>query len=121
MPKFTTTILIAFVLLLAAPVALAGNPIVGIADQKASTFNSSRFKALHVKRTRYVVPWNVAFVKSQRTKFDTWYKAARRAHIKEVLVAFNASAGSRCPARPCSLPSVRSYTRAFRAFHNRYK
>jgi hypothetical protein len=73
-----------------------------------------------VKRTRYVVPWNVALHKSERAKFDAWYAAARNAHIREVLVAFNASAGSRCPARPCSLPSVRSYTRAFRAFRRHY-
>jgi hypothetical protein len=121
MPRFTTTTLIAFVLLLAAPAAEAANPVLGIADQKAGTFTSSRFKALHVKRTRYVVPWNVALVKSQRAQFDAWYRAARKAGIREVLVAFNASAGSRCPARPCTLPSVRSYTRAFRAFHRRYK
>jgi hypothetical protein len=121
MPRHTTTILTAFVLLLAVPAADAANPVVGIADQKASTFTSSRFKSLHVKRTRYVVPWNVALVRSQRAKFDAWYKAARRAHVREILVAFNASAGSRCPARPCSLPSVRSYTRAVRAFHRRYK
>ena len=121
MPKFTKTILIALVLLLAAPVAEAANPVLGIADQKPSTFSSARFKALHVKRSRYVVPWNVALVKSERAKFDTWYNAARRAHVREVLVAFNASGGSRCPAKPCSRPSVRSYTRAFRAFHRRYK
>ncbi|HEX6714483.1 MAG TPA: hypothetical protein VF066_13910 [Thermoleophilaceae bacterium] len=121
MPRHTKTILIALVLLVAAPAAEAKNPVLGIADQKASTFTSSRFKSLHVKRTRYVVPWNVALVPSERAEFDAWYKAARRAGAREVLVAFNASAGSRCPARPCTLPSVRSYTRAFRAFHRRYK
>jgi hypothetical protein len=121
MPRFTTTTLIALVLLLAAPAAYAKNPVLGIADQKADTFTSARFKSLHVKRTRYVVPWNVALVKAERAKFESWYRAARRAHIREVLVAFNASAGSRCPAKPCTLPSVRSYTRAFRAFHRRYK
>jgi hypothetical protein len=121
MPRSTTTTLIAFVLLLTAPAAEAASPVLGIADQKPGTFTSSRFKALHVKRSRYVVPWNVALVKSQRAKFDAWLRAARKAHVREVLVAFNATAGSRCPARPCSLPSVRSYTRAFRAFHRRYE
>jgi hypothetical protein len=121
MPRFTTTTLIALALLLAAPAAYAKNPVLGIADQKADTFTSARFRSLHVKRTRYVVPWNVALVKAERAKFEAWYRAARKAHIREVLVAFSASAGSRCPARPCSLPSVRSYTRAFRAFHRRYR
>lgn len=122
MPRFTTTTLIALVLLIAAPAAgAARNPILGIADQKPSTFSSKRFAALHVKRSRYVVPWNVALNRAQRAKFDAWYGAARRAHVKEILVAFNASAGSKCPARPCALPSTRAYTRAFRAFHKRYK
>jgi hypothetical protein len=121
MPRFTTTILITLALLIVAPVAQAANPLVGIADQKASTFTSSRFKALHVKRTRYVVPWNVALVKSERARFDAWYKAARKAHVKQVMVAFSASRGSRCPARPCSRPSVRSYKRAFRAFRRHYR
>jgi hypothetical protein len=121
MPRHTTTILIAFALLIAAPAAEAANPIVGIADQKEGTFTSARFKALHVKRSRYVVPWNVALVKSERARFDSWYRAARKAGVKSVMVAFSASRGSRCPARPCSLPSTRSYTRAFRAFRRHYK
>jgi hypothetical protein len=121
MQRFTTTALIALAVAVAAPAAEAANPVVGVADQKASAFGSGDFRKLHVKRTRYVVPWNVALVRSQRNRFDTWLRAARAAHVREVLVAFNASAGSRCPARPCSLPSVRSYKRAFQAFHRRYK
>ena len=121
MQRFTTTALIAIAVALFAPVAQAANPVVGVADQKASAFGSPDFRALHVKRTRYVVPWNVALVRSQRSKFDAWLRAARAAHVREILVAFNASAGSRCPARPCSLPSVGRYKRAFRAFHRRYK
>jgi hypothetical protein len=121
MPRHATTILIAFALLLVAPAAEAANPVVGIADQKVSTFTSARFKSLHVKRSRYVVPWNVALVASERDRFNTWYRAARKAGVKSVMVAFSASRGSRCPARPCSLPSTRSYTRAFRAFRRHYK
>jgi hypothetical protein len=122
MPRLTTSALITLVLLIAAPaVAQAANPILGIADQKPGTFASKRFKSLHVKRSRYVTPWNVALVPAERAKFDAWYRAARKAGVRDILVAFNASAGSRCPAKPCSLPSVRSYAKAFRAFHRRYK
>src|SRR3954471_16519469 len=122
MRRFTTTTLIALVVLLSAPAAHAAhNPVLGVADQKASTFDSARFRALHVKRTRYVVPWNVALVRSERARFDAWYKAARKARVKQLMVAFSASSGSRCPAKPCSLPSVRSYTRAVRAFLRHYK
>jgi hypothetical protein len=121
MPRLTLTTLIAFALLLAAPAAQAANPILGIGDQKEGTFTSPRFKALHVKRSRYVVPWNVALVRSERARFDSWYRAARKAGVKQVMVAFSAARGSRCPVRPCSLPSTHSYARAFRAFRRHYK
>src|SRR3954452_24526182 len=103
-----TTVIAVLMLLLVPTAAAARNPVVGVADQKATTFRSAQFRALHVKRTRYEVPWNVALVKSQRARFDAWYSAARKARVKEILIAFNASSGSRCPAKPCSLPSVPS-------------
>jgi hypothetical protein len=107
--------------LFAAPADARRMPAVGIADQKAQTFTSARFWALHVRRSRVVVPWNVALVRSERRRFDTWLHAAHRARVHDVLVAFSASRGSRCPRRPCRLPSVRSYTRAFRAFRRHYR
>jgi hypothetical protein len=121
MRRLTTTTLAALALLVPAAAADARMPLVGIADQKASTFTSARFRALHVKRTRYVLPWNVALVRAERDRFDAWYRAARKAHVRSIMVAFSASRGSRCPARPCSLPSTRSYTRAVRAFLRRYR
>jgi hypothetical protein len=121
MPRFTTTILIALVMLLGASSAHAANPVLGIADQKPGTFSQKRFKSLHVKRTRYVVPWNVALIPAERARFDRWYRAARKARIKQVMVAFSAASGSRCPARPCTRPSARQYRRAVRAFLERYR
>jgi hypothetical protein len=41
--------------------------------------------------------------------------------VKDVMVAFSATAGSRCPARPCRLPSTSQYTKAFRSFLRHYK
>jgi hypothetical protein len=38
----------------------------------------------------------------------------------EPLVSFSAATGSRCPRRPCRLPSARAYRTAFRAFRHRY-
>jgi hypothetical protein len=121
MRKLTALTVLALVLT-AAPAAFAAhNPIVGIADQKASTFADHHFRALHVKRTRYVVPWNVMYDRGQRARFNTWYKAARRAHVRDFLIAFSATSGSQCPRKPCRLPSVRSYTKAFKSFHRHYK
>ena len=36
------------------------------------------------------------------------------------LISFSAAVGSRCPRRPCKLPTLREYTRAFRAFRKRW-
>src|SRR6476469_6071438 len=101
MSRFTTAALIGLALALVAPVAQAANPVVGVADQKASSFSSPLFRGLHVKRRRYVVPWNVALVRTQRTKFDAWLRSARAAHVRDVLIVFNARARRCCPARPC--------------------
>ena len=118
--RYFATTLIAMAIT-AAPAAAARPPSLGVADQKPAAFSDSHFRSLHVKRTRYVVPWNVALSRSERTRFEDWYRAARAAHVRDILIAFNHSSGDRCPAKPCRLPSVRSYTRAFRAFHKRYK
>lgn len=96
-------------------------PIASIADQKPGTFFDSRFKSLHVRRSRIVVPWNVALEPGQRAKLDGWLRAARAGGVREVMVAFNAASGSQCPARPCVRPSVRAYTRAFRSFRRRWR
>lgn len=104
-----------------APAGAASFPVVGVADQKPSTFSHPLFTAdLGVRRTRIVVPWNVALRASDRARFEEWLTAARRART-EPLVAFNHSTGSRCPRRPCNAPSARSYKRAFLAFYRRYR
>lgn len=89
----------------------------GIGDQNASTFSDSRFRALKVKRTRYIVPWDAIIKDAARV--DQWMQAVRAAKLKPV-IAFNPSAGSRCPAKPCSIPSKAAYTRAFKAFRKKY-
>lgn len=110
-------------LLAGAPTAAhaVSAPIASIADQKPGTFSDSRFRSLGVRRSRIVVPWNVALVAGQRSYLDNWLRAARAGGVREAMVAFSASSGSRCPARPCTRPSKRSFTRAFRAFHRRWR
>src|SRR3954467_2134892 len=43
----------------------------------------------------------------------------KKARLKP-LVALNPAGNSRCPAKPCSIPSVKSYTKAFKAFRKKY-
>jgi hypothetical protein len=91
----------------------------GLGDQNASTFSNPSFKKLGVKRTRLIVPWNAINSAAGRSQLDQWMNAARADHLS-VLVAFNPAQGSKCPKRPCSIPSAKSYTSAFKAFRKRY-
>jgi hypothetical protein len=93
--------------------------IAGIGDQNQTTFTDPNFKKLKVKRTRLIVPWNVASTASGRARINGWMAAAKQDKL-HVLVAFNPSAGSRCPAKPCSIPSAKAYTKAFKAFRKSY-
>src|SRR4051794_1213477 len=93
--------------------------IAGIGDQNETTFSDPNFKKLKVKRTRLIVPWNVASTAAGRARINGWMAAAKKNKL-HVLVAFNPTAGSRCPARPCSIPSARSYTKALKSFRKSY-
>jgi hypothetical protein len=93
--------------------------VAGIGDQNATTFSDPNFKKLKVKRTRLIVAWNAVNSAAGRARLDQWMNGAKKAHLK-VVVAFNPTSGSRCPARPCSIPSAKSYSKAFKAFRKRY-
>ena len=101
---------------LAAP-ASSGAAIVGIGDQKPEIFTAPLFRDLNVKRTRYFTPWNSIFTEPQR--LDAWITAARAART-EPLIAFEKARSMKCPSRSCKPPSVRSFTRAFKAFRKKY-
>ena len=112
--------------LVLAGCALAGSPershaavLVGVGDQSASTFTDPLFTKLNIKRARYFPPWNVARVKRQRDWLDAWLAAAGTAGV-EPLISFAPSEGSDCPRKPCKLPTVGEYTRAFKAFRKRW-
>jgi hypothetical protein len=105
--------------LTAGAVTTAHGAVVGIGDQNASTFSDPNFKKLKVKRTRLIVAWNAINSSSGRARLDQWMRAAKARKL-HVLVAFNPSANSKCPRRPCSIPSSKSYSKALKAFRKRY-
>jgi hypothetical protein len=105
-------------LALAAPSA-GGATIVGIGEQQPAALLDPLFLDLRLERARVVAPWNVAYVRYDRRILDAWLLAADEAGV-EPLVSFGAATGSRCPARPCTLPSVRRFARAFAAFQRRW-
>ena len=93
--------------------------IAGIGDQNSDTFKNPDFKKLKVKRTRLIVPWDAVLHEPGASRLKEWMDAVKAAKLKP-LVAFNPTGGSRCPAKPCSIPSKSAYTKAFKAFRKKY-
>ena len=124
MTRFMTCLVAAAVLagcgLAATPERSNAAVLVGVGDQDSSMFTDPLFTQLGMKRSRYFPSWNVAFKTSDEALWlDDWLAKAQAAGV-EPLISFHVSLGSRCPQRPCKLPTVREYTRAFRAFRARW-
>jgi hypothetical protein len=105
--------------LAAAPQKSDAAVLVGVGDQDASMFTDPLFTQLGVKRARYFPSWNVAQKPQEAIWLQQWLDQAQ-ATGTEPLISFNVALGSACPKRPCKLPSVSQYTRAFKAFHKRW-
>jgi hypothetical protein len=105
--------------LAAAPEKSDAAVLVGIGEQDASMFTDPLFTDLGVRRARYFPSWNVALKPQERVWMDQWITQARNTGT-EPLISFFASLGSACPRRPCKLPTVRQFTRAFKAFRKRW-
>ena len=101
--------------LAAAPEKSDAAVLVGIGEQDASMFSDPLFMQVGFKRARYFPSWDVAFKPTEARWLDEWLAQAQ-ATGTEPLISFFASLGSACPARPCRLPTVRQFTRAFKAF-----
>ena len=113
------TILLAFALTAFPSAAQAAKVTVGLGDQNSAVFSDARFQVLGIKRVRVITPWNVALSRGDRNWLDDWMAKAQAAGV-DPLVSFGAAHGSRCPARPCKLPTTATFDRAFRAFRARY-
>jgi hypothetical protein len=91
--------------------------LMGVGDESPAVFSNPYFKALGVKRTRLITPYDIAL--SNPSADTPWMTAAALAG-EEIVVAFNPASGSHCPGSPCKLPSSSQYTKAFKAFHKAY-
>ena len=103
----------------AAPERSQAAVLVGIGDQEVSMFGDPLFQDLNVKRARVFVPWNAALSRKQRRYLDNWLTTAETIGV-EPLVTFSTPDGTKCPRRPCKLPTVAGYTKAFKAFVKRW-
>jgi hypothetical protein len=116
--KLLPTLLALLAVAAGAYAAPAGAISVGVGEQGAHHLGEARYRALGLKRLRVVVPWNVA-QRSDRRVLDEWIAGAK-AHGVEPFVSLGAAGNSRCPKRPCVLPSPRRFDKAFRAFRKRW-
>jgi hypothetical protein len=117
--KLALLALLAALMAAALPPAASGAVTVGLGDQNWNTFNQARFRALGLKRARVVTPWNVALSRGDRLWLDAYLTGARAAGV-DPLVSFGAAHPSKCPRRPCVLPTTAVFERAFRAFRARW-
>jgi hypothetical protein len=88
--------------------------VLGIDDQSTKMLHDKRFAALHVKRMRLVVPYDLMRQPRSFARYAPILGLARARHM-QVLVAFNYS-----QRHPRWLPSVREYTRDIRAFRRQF-
>jgi hypothetical protein len=112
--RVVRALVLAVLLLLAAPAPAGARFVLGIGDQSARMLDDPRFAALGLRDSRIVVPYDVAVDPAQLARYAPVLELARARGVR-MLVSFAASA--RAPAR---LPSVRSYRRAVRAFRARF-
>jgi len=123
MTRTLTCLLATFVLAACALAAGAQRSeaavLVGVGDQDPLTFSDPLFRDLGVKRSRYFPSWNVALKSEERAWLDVWLAEAKNAGVRP-LISFSQARGSACPKKPCKLPTVREYKRAFKAFHRRW-
>jgi hypothetical protein len=120
-----------YVLLLTALLALvvvtpaSAKYKVGLGEQNPQMFDQKPWQSLHLKRVRYLVPWDYAKHSYQRGAVD-FYMHAARAHKQDVLVTFTARSGCYSAKgryskkKKCRAPSKKAYRKAFLNFDKAY-
>ena len=119
MPKIDRIALIALVSLLAVPAIAHArtNVAVAVADENPSMFGDPAYQALHLKRTRYFVPWNAISDPKALASADAFMGAARAHHVK-VLMHISTDTYTHGKAK---LPSVAAYKKDVSSLIKRYK
>lgn len=97
----------------------------GMGDQSPFLFDNANFKKLKIKQVRVIIPWDWQHPDSFfDSTYGPWLQKAH-AQKKQILVAFEAHRGcyenGRYSKRKiCKAPSVKRYTRSFKAFRKQF-
>jgi hypothetical protein len=112
-------VLLPCLLALAIPAVASArtNVAIAIADENPAMFTSPAYQALHMKRTRYFIPWNAATNPTALASADQFVAAARAAGVK-VLMHISTDNFTHGKAK---LPSVAAYKKAVSSLIKRYK
>lgn len=100
-----------------AGAATRAGPLVGVGEQKPAMFQSTPWKALDLRRARYIAPWDALEDPEQLALLDAWMASARRAHVR-VLLGFAHSLRTQQLAKV--VPTPRRFERQFKRFRARY-
>ena len=119
MHRIATTLLCTVLLAaLAAPAAEAQTRVaIGMGDQAAHLFESTKFKQLRIKKVRYFIRWDAKRVGYARIQADQYVKAARKAG-KDVFMHITTN---NYEPRKAKLPSVAKYRKFVGWIVKRYK
>jgi len=119
--RLSALLLAAVVAGLALVPSAHARPRIGISDQNLSMFSNPLFPPLGIRYVRYILPYDIALEPDSLASaaFDQWLAAAQASH-KQVMVAFEHSAGDNCPHEPCTKPSEPEYAKAIKAFRAKY-
>jgi hypothetical protein len=93
------------------------NIVAGIGDQNAAMFTNPLYLSLHLKQTRYFIPWDAIDDPSALAKADAFVAAASKAKVS---VLMHISTNDFEPEQ-AKLPSVSQYNRKVGALVNRYR
>lgn len=85
-------------------------PLIGIGDNGAAMFLDPNYRALNLKISRIIVPWDFYVSPFELSQFTAWSANAAAAGV-EPLVSFE---HSRTPGKLMKLPSVAEYTDTIR-------
>ena len=116
--------IVAFLLCAICAAPAQANFKVAIADQNAAMFDSPKFQALHIKRVRYLVPYDWHKSSAQIAEVSHFLDRAQSDGI-EVLVHFTAkrgcyTSGHYSRSRSCRAPKVRRYNKEFKRFRKKF-
>jgi hypothetical protein len=109
--------LVVVVVLALAPAAAHAAVVVGIGDQKPTSFADARLRGLGLRDARLIVPWDAAT--SEPGAVDAWLAAVAAAGMTPH-VAFEHLRTDACPGRPCVVPTQAQYGAAVRRFVARF-